>query len=505
MQPTTIYDSLDRAREAPHVVIIGGGITGLSTAFYLQRQAQDAGRPLRYTLVERDTRFGGKLLTDTVGQFVVEGGPDSILTQKPWGVQLARDLGLDDQLIGINNLPRKVAFLSHGQPRPMPDGMTLIVPTKLGPFLRSPLLSPLGKLRMLLDLVIPARQGDADETLADFIRRRFGEEALLKLAEPLLAGIHNSESERQSLLATFPRLREIELQYGSLIRGMRAQRRPTTDERRKSQIERANSPSVLSPQSSALRSAFVTFKDGIGALADALVRALDGRLINGMGVATIDHDPEAAQPYQVRLQDGEILNADAVVLTAPAFAAADLVERFQPELAAGMRRIRYVSSGSVSLAFAKREVGAPLDGYGLVIPRTERRRINAVTISSAKFTHRAPDDGVLLRVFVGGSRNPDVAELEDAPLLELARAELRDILGIQAAPLWSRIYRWPRSNPQYDVGHLAHIAALEALCPAGLYLAGSAYRGVGIPDCARQAKDAAAQVAAYLVHFQARL
>jgi protoporphyrinogen/coproporphyrinogen III oxidase len=500
MHASLSYDSPDLAREIPHVVIIGGGISGLSTAFYLQRQAQEAGVPLRYTLVERDARFGGKLVTDTIGQFVVEGGPDSILAQKPWGVQLARDLGLEDELIGINDLPRKVAFLAKGQPRPMPEGMTLIVPTKLGPFLRSPLLSPLGKLRMLLDLVIPPRQGAADETLADFIRRRFGQEALLKLAEPLLAGIHNSESERQSLLATFPRLREIELQYGSLIRGMRAARRKTEDERRKTVDARHadDSSSVLRPPSSVAQSAFVSLKGGIGSLADALVRALNGRLIGGMGVAALEYDSAAARPYQVRLEDGAVLDADAVVLTAPSFAAADLVERLQPALAAGLRRIRYVTTGTVSLAYAKREIGAPLEGYGLVIPRTELRRINAITISSSKFTHRAPDDAVLLRVFVGGSRNPAVAELDDAPLLELARAELRDILGIQAEPLWSRIYRWPRSNPQYDVGHLAHIDALEALCPAGLYLAGSAYRGVGIPDCARQGHAAAAQVLADL-------
>ncbi len=502
MQPTIVYDSPKLARETPHVVIIGGGITGLSTAFYLQRQARAAGGRLRYTLVERDTRFGGKLLTDTIGPFVVEGGPDSILAQKPWGVQLARDLGLDDQLIGINDLPRKVAFLTNGRPRPMPEGMTLIVPTKLGPFIRSPLLSPLGKLRMLLDLVIPPRQGDADETLADFIRRRFGEEALLKLAEPLLSGIHNSESERQSLLATFPRLREIELQYGSLIRGMRAVRRKTEDERRKTKDDSSaiHPSSVVHRPSSTLGSSpFVTLKGGIGSLADALVHALDGRLIGGMGVAALDYDPTAARSYRVRLEDGEVVNADAVVLTAPSFAAADLVERFQPALAAGLRRIRYVTTGTVSLAYAKRDIGAPLDGYGLVIPRTERRRINAVTISSSKFTHRAPEDAVLLRVFVGGSRNPAVAELEDAPLLDLARAELRDILGIQAEPLWSRIYRWPRSNPQYDVGHLEHIDALEALCPPRLYLAGSAYRGVGIPDCARQGGAAAAQVLAALM------
>jgi oxygen-dependent protoporphyrinogen oxidase len=483
--------------ETPHVVIIGGGITGLSTAFYMHRQAQGAGVPLRYTLIERDTRLGGKLVTDTVGQFVVEGGPDSILTQKPAGVQLVRDLGLEDQLIGINDLPRKVAFLVKGLPRPMPEGMTLIVPTRLGPFLRSPLLSPQGKLRMLLDLVIPPRQGAADETLADFIRRRFGEEALLKLAEPLLAGIHNSESERQSLLATFPRLREIELQYGSLIRGMRAQRRKTNDQR---PTTNGQDPSSLVIGRSSLvgQSPFVTLKGGIATLADALVRALDGRLIAGIGAAALEYDSAAAQPYRVRLENGEVLDADAVVLTAPSFAAADLVEGFQPQLAAGLRRIRYVTTGTISLAYDKRAVGAPLDGYGLVIPRTERRRINAVTISSSKFTHRAPDDAVLLRVFVGGSRNPAVAELEDAPLLDLARAELRDILGIQAEPLWSRIYRWPRSNPQYDVGHLAHIDALEALCPAGMYLAGSAYRGVGIPDCARQGQEAAARVLAFL-------
>jgi oxygen-dependent protoporphyrinogen oxidase len=497
--------------QTSHIVIIGGGITGLSTAFYLQQQAQAAGVPVRYTLVERDPRFGGKLLTDTIGQFVVEAGPDSIITQKPWGVQLVRDLGLADQLIGTNDLPRKVAFLSRGQPCPMPEGMTLIVPTKLGPFLRTPLLSPLGKLRMLLDLVIPARPGDADETLADFIRRRFGEEALIKLADPLLSGIHNSESERQSLLATFPRLREIELQYGSLIRGMRAARRKpkddrnkTKDERRKSKAaRRADDPSfVLRPPSSVDASPFVTLKGGMGALADALVRTLDGRLIGGQGVAALDYDPAASQPYRVQLEDGELLHADAVLLTAPSFAAAELVASFQPELAAGLRRIRYVTTGTISLAYAKREIGAPLDGYGLVIPRTERRQINAVTISSSKFTDRAPDDAVLLRVFVGGSRNPTVAELGDALLLELARAELYDILGIRAEPLWSRIYRWPQSNPQYDVGHLAYIDALEALCPPGLYLAGSAYRGVGIPDCTRQGRDTAAKALAALAVTQ---
>jgi oxygen-dependent protoporphyrinogen oxidase len=217
-------------------------------------------------------------------------------------------------------------------------------------------------------------------------------------------------------------------------------------------------------------------------------------------VTAIDYDVTAAQPYRVRLEGGEVLMADTVILTAPAFVAADLVESLQPELAAGLRRIRYVTTATISLAYNNRDFGQPLDGFGLVIPRTERRRINAVTISSAKFAQRAPLGSALLRVFVGGSRNPEVAELDDAPLLALVRAELAEILGIRAEPLWSRIYRWPRSNPQYDVGHLDRVAALESLCPAGLLLCGSAYRGVGIPDCVRQGQEAAAKALA--IHSQ---
>jgi oxygen-dependent protoporphyrinogen oxidase len=368
--------------------------------------------------------------------------------------------------------------------------MLLIVPTKLMPFALSPVISPIGKLRMALDLLIPPRRDSADETLADFVRRRLGAEALDKLAEPLLSGIHNAEAERQSLLATFPRLREIEQQHGSLIRGMIAQRRETQDQERSSLI--------LGPSSLVGRSPFVTLKGGIATLAGALVGALDGRLIAGQGVAALDHDPAAARPYRARIDGGETLEADAVILAAPAFAAADMVVPFQPALADGLRRIRYTASGTVSLAYRRSDVGELLDGFGLVIPRAERRRINAVTITSSKFAHRAPADAVLLRVFVGGSRNPDVPGLDDGALLDLARGELRGTLGVRAEPLWSRIYRWPRSNPQYDVGHLDRVGALEALCPAGLYLAGSAYRGVGIPDCARQGREAAEHVLAYL-------
>jgi oxygen-dependent protoporphyrinogen oxidase len=490
MPPKTSVPTMgDEYSEVPHVVIIGGGITGLSAAFYLERTARAAGAPVRYTLIERDDRFGGKIQTDTVvgaaGGFIVEGGPDSFVVQKPWGVQLARDLGLGDQLIGTRDARHAVYVLVNGVPRAMPDGTMLIVPTRLMPFLLSPLLSVRGKLRMALDLFIPPRRDSADETLADFIRRRLGAEALDRLAEPLLAGIHSAEAELQSLLATFPRFRALEQQHGSLIRGMLAQRNGTKNHSGATRPTGDSSP-------------FVTLRGGVGELVRALLDRLDGRLIKGSGVAAIEHDPTAAAPYCVRLDNGEAIGADAVILTTPAFAAADLVASFQPALAAGLRQIRYVSTGTVSLAYRRADLGAALDGFGMVIPKSEGRRINALTMTSTKFDGRAPADCALLRVFVGGSRAPEAVELDDAALLALVRAELSDILGIAAEPLWSRIYRCPRANPQYDVGHLDRMDALEALLPPGLYLAGGAYRGVGIPDCIRQGQDAVVKAFAYL-------
>jgi protoporphyrinogen/coproporphyrinogen III oxidase len=472
------YPAFDRA-DAPHVVIIGGGITGLSAAFYLHHAARAARMPLSYTLVERDERCGGKIQTDLLagadygaaGRFVVEAGPDSFITQKPGALQLARDLGLEDQLMEPNEAQRKVYVLVKGKRHPLPDGLALIVPTNFRAFARSSLISPLGKLRMALDLLIPPKRDGADETLADFVRRRLGAEALDKIGEPLMAGIHSSESERQSLLATFPRFRTLEEQHGSLIRGMRAHR-----------------------PAAGTRSPFATLRGGLGDLVNALVDALDGRLLNGRSVSAIDYAPTAAPAYHVRLDDGALLPADAVILTAPAFVAADLVAPFQPDLSAELRQIRYVTTATVSLAFKRADIGAALDGFGLLIPASEHRAINACTMTSIKFAHRAPDDHTLLRVFLGGSRNPAVVALDDPALLALVCDELKALFDITAEPVFTRIYRWPRANPQYDLGHLERVAVIERRCPPGLYLAGCAYRGVGIPDCIAQGRAAVARL-----------
>jgi oxygen-dependent protoporphyrinogen oxidase len=483
-----------------HIAIIGGGIAGLSTAYYLQKQAAASGADLRYTVLEAASRWGGHIVTERVetpaGTFIVEAGPDSFITQKPWGVQLARELGLGDRLLGTNDAMRKVYVLNRGKPTPMPDGVLLIVPTKFMPFVLSPLISPLGKLRMGLDLLIPPKRDGQDETLADFVRRRLGGEALDKIAEPLLSGIYNSEAEKQSLLATFPRFRDLEAKYGSLTRGMLASRR--------------NGHSTASgPNGQKLPSAFMSLRGGAGELVDALVAHLTGDPSTGSPLPSVGDfagqalrlntcvERLAQRPgggYALTLAGGETLRADAVVLAVPAYVAQALVRDIAPHVAAGLGNIRYVSTGTISLAYRLADIRRPLLGFGLVVPSSERRPVNAMTWSSLKFNGRAPEGYALLRVFFGGSRSPQSMMLDDDALVATVRGQLREFMGIEAAPLFQRIYRWDRSNAQYDVGHLERVAALEATLPPGLHLTGSPYRGVGLPDCIKQGQETANRV-----------
>jgi protoporphyrinogen/coproporphyrinogen III oxidase len=471
-----------------HVAIVGGGIAGLSTAWYLQEQARRQGLRLSYSLLEQSARWGGKILTEQIegpaGQpFVVEGGPDSFLTQKPWALQLARQLGLNDRLLGTNDDRRQIFVLNRGKPTPLPDGVLLIVPTRIMPFALSPLISPLGKLRMGLDLLLPAKRDGLDETLADFITRRLGQEALDKIAEPLMSGIYNAEAERQSLLATFPRFRALEEKHGSLIRGMLASRRA-------SQNGRGHDPGR-----GANLSMFVSFRDGTAELVDALVPRLSGELRLNCGVNGLIKEGPG---YRLLLDDGQSLAADALVLAVPAYIAAHLVADLEPEAADALASIRYVSTGTISLAYRSEDVALP-EGFGLVIPRSENRPINAVTLTSTKFDHRAPHDHVLLRVFFGGSRSPQTMDLDDDKLSSLVRDELAALLGIDARPMFRRIFRWPRANPQYDVGHLALVEAIESSLPDGLFVTGSPYRGIGIPDCVHQAQQTAEKTATALM------
>lgn len=492
---TTGTPVLDRfpseSTDAAHIVIIGAGITGLSAAYYTQIAAATAGVPVRYTLLERDDVVGGKIQTehlDSPDAFVIEGGPDSFVTQKPWAMDLVQSLGIGDQVMCTNKAKHTTLVLSKGRLQPLPEGLQMIVPTKFMPFALSPLISPLGKLRMAMDVFIPARRDNGDESLATFILRRLGREALNKIGDPLMAGIHSSDASKQSIMATFPRFRALEAKHGSLIKGMLAARR---------QLARQ-------PASRFATAPFVTLRNGMRTLVGALVPRLTGTVRTNTVVERLERGPDG-DGYSVHLGSGEAIHADAVILASPAYVAADLIDEPLPDLAAQLRTIRYVSTAIVSLVYRRSEIGDPLPAFGVVIPKSEGRKINACTVSSNKFANRAPDDYTLVRVFVGGAQHPELLSLDDVTMEALARSELRDLLGITAEPVLRRVARWNRANPQYDVGHLARVDALEAMCPPDLVLAGSAYRGVGIPDCIHQGKEAAEKVVALLSNKQPQL
>jgi oxygen-dependent protoporphyrinogen oxidase len=334
-------------------------------------------------------------------------------------------------------------------------------------------------------LFVPARKDDSDESLADFIRRRLGQEALDVLAEPMMAGIHVSDAETLSLKATFPRFIEIEQKYGSLTRGMIAARN-THKPAPNGQHGHGTGKSTTM---------FMTLQNGLQEMVGALKNTLHGEIIAGCGVT---HLWPKSGGYMLTLDDGRQIDADAIVLATPAFVSAGLLRDQNPELAAMLDAVRYVSTATVSLGYDAAKFDHPLNGFGFVVARKETTRLLACTWTSTKFTHRARAGTVLLRAFIGGPRREELVDLDDHALVTLVREELRDILGIAAEPTVARAYRWHRGNPQYDVGHLERVDQIEALCPPGMYLTGSAYRGVGIPDCVKQGKTTAEKVIEYM-------
>lgn len=464
-------------RAAKHIVIVGGGIAGLSAAWYLQQEAARHDLAIHYTIAEESSRWGGKVHTERVADFgdmpfMLEAGPDALLTYKPWAVTLARELGLEDHLVGGNPANSRTFVLHRGRLVPLPAGLQLLVPTKVWPFARSPLFSWRGKLRVAWETRIPPRRDAADESLADFVRRRFGREAHDTLAEPLMADVYNVSSSRQSIMATFPQYPALEARYGSVIRGSLAATR---------QRQSARSATPSPP--------FVSLDGGTQSLVDALLSKLTGDLRLRSAVDQVLR--AADDSYQVVLADGSRLDADAVILATPARVSASLLTGTAPSASSLLGEIGYTSIGNAYLAFWRQDVSHPLDGYGVVIPRAEGRHIDGMSWTSSKWLGRAPDDYVLLRVFFGGPHTRDLLSLDDAALLAVVRAEVAALLGVRASPVFQRVYRWPDGYPQYEVGHLARVDAIEAALPAGIYVTGSAYRGIGVPDCVRQGQEAA--------------
>jgi oxygen-dependent protoporphyrinogen oxidase len=465
------------------VVIIGGGITGLTSAFALQDKAD-------YILLEQDQRLGGKILTENVAGFLIEGGPDCFLSEKPWVAQLAAALGISRRLLGTNEENKGTFVLTKGKLIPLPEGLMLLAPTQFWPFVTSPLVSWPGKIRMALDLFIPPKRNAGDESLAGFVRRRLGQETLDKIAGPLIGGIHAGDPETMSLKASFPRLLQMEQNYGSLIKAMLAARK------RKHVLQPAQGPEMV-------KTYFMSFKQGLGELIIALIGSLDQeRLKTGTLVKKIAASKEDGRwKYIVELEDGTCIRSKAVILAVPAKDASVLLRDLHPLCASVLQQMPAVSSATISLAFKAEEIPKRLEGFGFIVPAAENKKIMAVTYSSLKWAGRVPDAGlVLLRAFVGGVHRQDLVLLDDEAMLQLVSEELKGILGIHKPPLFSRIYRWIKGMPQYTMGHLDRMEVIDRKIQElpGFFLAGGSYRGVGIGDCINDGTKAAEKVLNYL-------
>jgi protoporphyrinogen/coproporphyrinogen III oxidase len=437
------------------VVIVGGGVAGLAAGHALAK------RGVPFLLTEAGPTLGGVIRTERRDGFLLEGGPDSILAQKPEGVDLCLELGLGDRLVPTNPEKRAVFVLHRRRLHPLPEGMMLAVPTRVVPFLRSGLFSWPGKLRMGLDLVIPGRAPNGDESIASFLRRRFGQEAVDRLGEPLLAGIHAGDPERLSIRATFPRFADLEERHGSLVRGMWASPRPA-------------------PRPGA--SAFYSLAGGLVELVDAIVKRLPADQV--LRESSVRRLGRKGRGYLVGLDGGEEIEARAVIVAAPGPKIAPVLAPLVPEAARALAAIPFASSATVLLGFRSEDVAHPLDGYGLLVPQTEGLRTTACSFFSTKFPGRAPAGHVLLRAFLGGARDPGVLALSDGELVDLARRDLGPVLGLRAAPVMTRVFRWPGGTPQLEVGHLDRMGEVERHMAAlpGLFLTGSGIRGTGIPD-----------------------
>ncbi len=456
------------------VVIIGGGIAGLATAYSLCDLAPP-GDGLEVIILESKKRAGGNIQTEKRGEFVIEGGPDCFLSEKPWAMALCKKLGLGDHLIPTNDRLRKTYVLSGGRLHELPEGVILMIPTKIMPLALSRLISTRGKLRMLLEVLIPKKKDDSDESLGSFVRRRLGAEVLDKIAEPLVAGIHAADPDTMSVRASFPKFVQLEEQYGSLIRGM---------VKRMAQFKKR--PSATNPWGDRKKiTMFVTLRDGMSELIDTLVSVIKDKGAEIRTDTTVKGlNKEKDGKYRVIINKDEAIIADAVVIAAPAHAASRLTRGLDKELAAKLGEIPFSSTATVTMAFKKTDLAGPLRGFGFVVPRSEGRGIMASTWSSVKFEGRAPEGSVLIRCFVGGAKGGKLLDLNNTEMTAMVRRELKDIMGIEAKPLFTRIYRWKNAMPQYIIGHEERVRDIEDKTARhkGLFLTGSSYHGIGIPD-----------------------
>lgn len=464
------------------VAVIGGGISGLAAAHRLVEQMPD----VQLTLLEASDQLGGVLQTVRRDGYLIEQAADNFITNLPWGVELCRRVGLGDQLLETNDALRRAFVVRRGQLHEVPRGFVLMAPKQLGSIVTTPILSPLGKLRLAYEYFVP-REAHDDESVAAFVRRRLGKETFERLVEPLVGGIYTADSERLSLAAALPQFREMEQKHGGLIRATRA--------------EAKQQHAAARQESGARYSMFMAPRDGMQSLVQAVAQRLPaGSIRLATPVTTLRRTAQGS--WQIVLQNGETLDCDAVILAMPAPRAGELLREADTELAASLASIEYASSAVVTLAYRRDQIAKPLEGFGFVVPAIEKRRILAGSFASLKFPGRAPEDQVLVRVFIGGALQPELVTRSDDELEQIAHKELAELIGAEGTPAVSLVTRWIEKMPQYHIGHLQRIEQIESRTAqlAGLALAGNAYRGVGIPQCIRSGEAAAQAIFAQLEH-----
>lgn len=469
----------ERRPRQERVVVVGGGLSGLTAAHRITERARDERRPVEVVLLEARDRLGGAIRTDRVDGFTLEGGADGFITNKRSVVELCRRIGLEEQLVGTDPEHRRSFVVRDGRLLPMPEGFVLMVPDRLGPVLTTPVLSLRGKLRMLLDLVLPRKDDEADESVSSFVRRRLGREVLERLVQPLVSGVYAADPAELSLRAMLPRFLRMEASHGSLIlAALREARRARSADR---------------DASGARFGRFVTLADGMDTLPRALADRLPpGSVRLGQAVRRLSGNLPAS-PWLVELLDGPPIEADAVVLAVEAHASARMVDALDPALALQLRAIPYASTVVVNVAYRRDQVAHPLDGLGAVIPATEQRAVLAVSFLSMKFPRRAPAGTVLMRAFLAGATRPEAFDWDDEAIRAVVTADLASLLGARGEPLLIEVARHPRAMPQYTLGHLERVEAVHRLASRHprLFLTGNAFDGASLPDVAKAAEAAA--------------
>ena len=491
---------MTKGNKVRRIAVIGGGISGLAAAYTLAR-ARQGGAPIEEMLFEANPWLGGVIRTEKVEGFVVEGGPDSFLAEKPQAAAMAHVLGLGDDLMGSNDHARRTYIVHRGRLLPLPDGLMFLVPTRVWPMVTTPLLPLSSKLAILREMFMsPPKVEREDESVASFVRRHFGEAMVQNIADPLLAGVYGGDSEELSVRAVLSRFWEMEHKHGSLTRAtLKAMRE------RQAAAKQAN-PAANPPGGKAAPPAqmplFMTLKGGLQQMTVRLASQVDKNRVllcrRVQGIELCEGGPggpadSCSRRFKISCEGDKVYDADAVILALSANLAGGLVSALDHRLSELLAGIPYTSSVTVSLGYDEHARSKLPAGFGFLVPRHEQRRMLACTFVHAKFDHRAPEGKAMLRCFLGGARDPDAVSIPDEDLVHGVRRELQQILDFAAEPLFCRVHRWPTSMAQYPVGHATRIAAIEQRVQEipGLFIAGNAFSGIGISDCIRTGKSAA--------------